>query len=527
MSMRVRFFTAATDATRFEAVAEKGELSFNISATPEWNVSVLKSQINADLINAGGIAAEISIDGTLVIGGMCQRVPESDDASVVTVKGRQWIDTLYDEKAYSQAVYKNTALLIVLGELMRRRGWRLGDISTMVDKAAVTTIDLRSVEQLLPQITKAIEAAPDMYYRYGGYQAGKHMIDVGLFGTDSYTTLVSPTENPTLSKNVGIIEKSTREITQTNVIREMEMLGGDVQVSAAVTRAVNLGDALAIQPALATDPDFPIIVELASFIWKIRNNAIPSTVSVSTLKRLTQYAPEKTGTTIIAADIQNAGLALYKAGVTLLKKAGATTEKLSMDVAGPITMMPKLGQLVYVRCIYVNDVYDPLIETATQTTRKVEGYYRVNSIKLGYSGDQLNWNFDLTSGQIDLEGDDFVDLYNQTAQQPLPAGAVYVPTFTPAMATIAQTVSGGLSDTTLADGTPAKLFTVTLPGAPVGATGVYLAGLPYGTSTFGVIRIEIVSDPVFGGSGGTFKIAISDRWLPGFSASMETRIIWI
>lgn len=527
MPMRVRFFTAATDATRFEAVAESGNITFNISATAEWDVAVLRSQINADLINAGGIAAEISIDGTLIIGGMCQRVPEGDDSPKVTVKGRQWIDTLYDEKAYSQAVYKNTPLLIVLGELLRRRNWRLGDISTMVDKDAVTTIDLRSVEQLLPQITKLVEAAPDMYYRYGGYQAGKHMVDVGLFGTDSYTTLVSPTENPTPSKSVGIIEKSTREITQTTIIREMELLGGDVEVSAAVTRAVNLGDALAAQPTLATDPNFPIIVELASFIWKIRNNAVPSTVTVSTLKRLTQYAPEKTGTTITAGDIQNAGLALYKAGVTLLKKAGAAVEKLTMDVIGPITLMPKLGQLVYVRCIYTNDIYDPLIETSTKITRKVEGYYRVNSIKLGYSSDQLNWSFELASSQIDLEGDDIVDLYNQTAPQPLPAGAVYVPTYAPTMATIAQVVSGGIADTTLADGTPAKLFSVTLPGAPVGATGVYLAGLPYGTSSFGVIRVEIVSDPVFGSTGGTFKIAISDRWLPSFSASIQTRIIWI
>jgi len=338
---------------------------------------------------------------------------------------------------------------------------------------------------------------------------------------------LTPSEEPAPHGNLGLINTLARDVVQTDVIRDLEMVGGEIVVSATVTRNINLGDALLATPALATDPFFPILVDIPNFVWKIRNMAVPDTLPVGQTTQLSEYAPEKTGTVVLLADIKSAGLALYRAGVNILKLSGQIVDSLTITAEGTIDLMPRLGDTMYVRGRYVHMDYDPTLEIATEVIRLVEGNYRVNSIHVAIKSDDLVWSFGLSIGTAPSETDSTVALYKKTAPTLPPAGSVYVPAYKPTMVSIVHVVSDGVSDATLSDGTLAKRVSLSLPTAPVGATDVYLCGLPYGTSPFGTIRVELVSDPVFGGAGPIYKIAISGRWLPSFSANMEQRIVWI
>jgi hypothetical protein len=528
--IRVRFYNPANSVTYAETAASSFTISQKLNAIPDWKITVLRTAIPLIQLIGNPIAADIFINGKLITGGMCQFVPDKGTSSV-DINGRQWIDLLYDRRAWSQAVYKDTYILVVMGELLRRAGWRLGDISTMIDKDGKLTIDLRQAAQLLNQITTALQGVTGLFYRYGGVIGGQHSLDLGTFNENTALKLIQPgsNEQPAVESNTGWITSFQQDVDQTDIYQKAEGFGGDVMISAAVTRAINLGDALTADPTLATNPDFPIFTEIASYVYYVINNSVV-TATAATFQRQTQFAPETSGSPATAADIKNAGLALYNWLVAFLKDHQKNTNTLKIGAFGGGDLFIPVGGSVYVRYTQQVDLWNPLLEQPESDTILIEGYYRCTdySVKVD-NNDMLSVDYSLTDGDVLTNSDLYVSLYDKVQQAPPPAGVVYVPTFPPQLNTVTSSVSAGLPDTTMSDGSPGKLVSFTLPGAPVGATGIYMAGLPYATTYVPSVKpvIELVTDTVFGVGTVTARISINGGWDTYYSANLTMKVIWI
>jgi len=91
-----------------------------------------------------------------------------DAGLLYKVSGLGEMSDLADIRSKRDAQYEGVTLLAILSDLLSRApGWLVGDTSTMIDAAVVTTVNLQDEERLFPQITKAIGSVPGCYFRYG------------------------------------------------------------------------------------------------------------------------------------------------------------------------------------------------------------------------------------------------------------------------------------------------------------------------------------------------------------------------
>jgi len=536
MSIFIRFFDADTNTVLSDATPESIKISWKLNQSPEWSAGYPKNTLAMKNIQKGNLI-EIYKDGGLLLQGILQDFGEkwNNDTIELSISGRGRLDGLYDVRAYSQAYFLNKELLSILTQLLNRAGWRVGQIKTLVNPTQTLTIDLRSEKRLLAQVSSLLLGIPGTFFRYGGLVAGKQSIDIGSFGEESGVGLYKT--NPMLldeltrdfGEQTGIIEKIDVKQALAEIINSVEVIGGDVKDNTGVTRAITLKDALTADPTLATNPNFPIVTEIANFVYYIRNNAVAITRGSQSTERYTQYTPEKeTGNATLAA-CNSAGLALYNRGVSFLTDHADDVTEYSVDAVGE-DLYVNVGDTIYVKTNVRQPVIDPFSdEIAEYIDSEVDADLRTTQVSLDMGDDKAEWSFDLSDQAILTQEDIFVSVYDETKRDQPPAGAAYAPAFAPSFATLSASQSGGNADTTLSDGTPAKLVTLSLPAAPGGSTDVLLAGIPYGTSPNGTIVTELVSDPVFAGLvGPTIAVAVKFAgWINAYSASLTGYIVWI
>lgn len=533
--IRIRFIDPVTNTVISDAPPQSCSLKYQLSATTDWSASFPKNLAALQDVTEG-VNIEIYYNEANILSGSLQSYSEKWDGQTVNVSlnGRGVLDNLFDIRSYSFGYYENTARLLVLAQLLDKAGWRVGKVDTWTTPTGITTVDLRSEKRLLGQITTFITGFPSTFFRYGGMIAGRPCIDVGGFNTDSGVALIrsADLENyADVMDKTGLIQNISRSTTLTEIINAVEVWGGEVQDNAGVARTIFLKDTLAGYPALATDPDFPIITELANYIYRIQNNAVPTTKGGQSVERYPQYAPEKTNTNATVSAIQTSAKALYERGVAFLQDHQDNIDALSVKASG-INLFMDVGDKVYVSATARQSIIDPFSDQVVEVLDSIiQDFYRCTSLSLSFDNNTANWSFELTNGDLVKEEDIFVSVYDQAANKGQITGTTAIAGYNaPTLATYTLDVVGGYPDTTLSDGTPAKTVTIPVPvtGLPVWTpTKMYSACIPLVTGTTDPIVFEVVQDFAYNTTPLIIKCAVKNSgWTDASSFTLNYYIVW-
>lgn len=252
--IRIRFFDS-TDACVYESPVFSATAPRLLSKSGEWSAKVPLSTTLYDLLLTD-LRAELWYDDLYIIGGTVQKLPIKYDADTdIEVRGREELDSLYDEPADSSLYINNKLFILQLWSLLEKSGWRLG-LYQDIDRTKLITIDLRKEKQRLTLISTLLKLAPDLKYRFGGFDVdGQPMLDVSTFEDAAIHQVLPP--SPVQQVNDLVIQdvQSTDDFTVR--IWGLEPIGGDMLDNAGVKRAVRLSD-LVNFTTLRFDIDFPV-----------------------------------------------------------------------------------------------------------------------------------------------------------------------------------------------------------------------------------------------------------------------------
>lgn len=270
MTTRIRFLRPDTGVLIGDVFVSKASVNTGLGKTGEWSTEIPLAIDILDYLEKGQ-TAQIFHQGKLVIEGQVKTFqPKFGDENTIEIKGRDFLDGLYDYPADTSAVYKDALLVQAVASLLITAGWRLGDISTMINPLTTKiTGDFRSEERLLPQIQKLINSVPKLTYRYGGIQAGYPTLDIGFFATSSGIRFYSPPNDDSIvnagdgtldvDDTIGFIRELSYETTLEDLTWGIEAYGGEVTDELGIKRNISLYDALRADTTRVNDPDYPIM----------------------------------------------------------------------------------------------------------------------------------------------------------------------------------------------------------------------------------------------------------------------------
>ncbi len=533
--IRIRFINPDDNTVISDAVPKSVNVGWKLNQTADWSASFPKNLTALTNVSRGCLV-QIFLNSEIILDGILQNFGEKwgNDTIDVSLTGRGITDKLFDIRAYSYGYYESQKRLLILALLLDRAGWRLGDVSTWSNPTDTYTIDLRNEKRLLSQITTVLSGFPGIFYRYGGVRAGAYTIDVGAFNTPAELSLYKAAEIDVISQTgekVGLIGDFNYNQALTAIVNSVEVWGGDVKDNTGVSRTIFLSDALAADPTLATDPDFPIITDLASYIFHIRNNAIDLTVGSQSTERYTQYAPENTGANATLAACKSAGLALYERGVAFLLDHQANPKNISLKAEGEDLYMA-VGDTVYVSNTFRQPIIDPFTDQVVDVIdSSIQGYFRVTSLSLDAGDGKVSWSFELTNGTIVTQEDLFVSVYDEaTKKNQVQGTAAIVGLNFPELATYTLDIADSFPDTTMEDGSPALLVSIDVPvtGLPAWTpTRMFSAGLPVVSGTDQPIEIEVVQDFAYSTTPLIIKLGVrNSNWNAAISLTLTYNVVW-
>lgn len=364
-------------------------LKWGQNAPAEANIGVLAAMF--DWRNARFKDVELWKDGKRVFNGYVFDSPQlsfGDGKAVVATLGCvDDLGRLTRMRAKSDAHYQNSLITSIIQDLLSSASsaWALSDSSTMLDPLAKTTVDLRSKEHLWAQIIGVMEAVPNLFVRYGGYNPNinTHFLDIGNFNSE--TSRFIQGANLTSIK----LQKST-ELPYTTV----EAYGGKLS-----TRKVTLEDALSY-PAITSHPDYatyPIQLDPSSGKYVV-NDLTPGKIGNQITKSFNLNKTKNDGLPT-PVEIAEAGFALWQSTVRFLKKS---TLYENYSVSGLLTSPPIVGDRAWLQGSVSEPIYDPVIDDIVwQNTFSVADSYRITKAEL---------NFDKTTFLSDPSTDDLIQV---------------------------------------------------------------------------------------------------------------------
>lgn len=496
---RVKLLDLATGVLVADLAPIKLRVQRQQNATGSYSFTVPVFMPNARKLE-DHCRAYILEDGVVVMDGTVGQVSwgMAGDQVVYSISGNGELADLANMRPHSDSHYQNTSVTAILVDLLTSApGWALGDISTMIDPAKTTTIDLREEEHLFPQIAKVIDSIPGNYYRYGGTDAlGNRLLDIGEFGGQTQHSFAQ--HDPGLlirgaAPQWGLLGEVQIEEDRNEILNEIEPYGGTVEEDDGGDYVISLADALAADPTLAADPDFPI-VNLGGDIYVVRNTALYPNIGGGIRQVWDEHVPDDTSAAPTPAEIQEAGLALYEKTVSELRDKENSIMSYNATVLG-LADRPTVGNLVHVHAHEVVAEF----EMGFGTYQIVPGFYidedlRVNGWSLDVGGDKDTLSLQLTDGELVAAENEFVQLFDTLKppmRKPRRGGSI---TFSATVAEVTVNVGPGVaSDYVMANGHNGKLVTIPLPAAPGWATAVSRLGTPYVTPIG--CNSEIVTEP--------------------------------
>lgn len=246
-----------------------------------------------------------------------------------------------------------------------------------------------------------------------------------------------------------------------------------------------------------------------------------------------KFAPPKTGSVVAAAEINRAGKALYEYGIQKLLENVPEQKEYTMEVVGT-KYLAKPGDTIYVQGTARVEWFDPISGMVERITyADIAADLRVISYSVALEGETIRISYRLLDGDGILKSDRLLSLYDKVAERKPPVGGVFPSPWGLVLDTITTVVGPQLADSEFDDGAlgvevEVSIFDGTVPSLPTLTEGVYLAGNPYGTSTSGQLRIEVLEEPTFDSSGIVrFRVGLVNRdWEYGDVANMTIKLIW-
>lgn len=306
--------------------------------------------------------------GQQVISGYVSEKPtlelSKDGVLNVNVKCYSELGRLLCYRANTLAHFQEVPVVNIIQQLLTTTpDWVLSDISTMVDAAVVTTVDLRGKESLFAQIAEACKSIPNLFLRYGGFAGGIYNLDIGFFGEDT-NYLVQGRATTSLKVN----NDSERVF---RLVEAYSDKSGDERLT--------LGSALSY-PGIGAHPDwaqFPIVIDDGRYV--VINNALTEGCEIS---KSFSVNKTKNDTPPTAAEVAEAAFAMWQHAVRFLQE---NAEQDSYSGSAILTALPAISSDVYVDAHIQEDVYDPLTrqETLIETFR-VREWLRITAIKCDF-----------------------------------------------------------------------------------------------------------------------------------------------
>jgi hypothetical protein len=467
--LKARFYRAATNTMMTEVPVGTATFSFEEDTTNKFTFALPLTENIYSLLNSK-YYVRFYFKGIFIMEGFMDTpsIKVSEGRTSVSISGSAELIELSKVRSNSGGVYQDSTVLGIIMHLLQQdvsERWTIGDFSTVPNYDIVTTLDLRTEKHLLPQLVNALSSTPNMHYRYGGVSPfnGLRRIDVGSFGTETDVLL---TQGTTYGGNIGLVADTIniKEDVSDNILF-VECYGGTIKDPiTTLDRRITLQDALDADPTLATDPEFPIITINGKLVVKQKLMENETTLSIT--ETFDNIKP--TQETIVAADIENAGLALWAQAKAYLTKVNERSATYTVDVLGlDIENVPAVGDKVYFKAAVMAHYIHPITDRSIiWKPIDIDEYFRASSITIKIDNTQVQYQFRLTDGGAIPPDIDIVSMYDlmdpgkeeKTPQDPSLADSEVVE----------FTVGPGISADCFAGGMPGKLFYAASPATPVG-----------------------------------------------------------
>lgn len=345
------------------------------------------------------------LDGEELMHGLVDDVSISisGDKVVYSVSGLGEVALLDRVLSCNFTHYQNVEIIVILQELLRWAGWRLGDFTTMPNVTETTTIDLREQETVLQQIRRVCESSPGLHWRWGGYNCqGYPMLDIGYF--DELTNIsLAQTEQPytavDFNNKEGYLTSVTINQTYNNLISEVHGNGGTYNLTTDPDKqyVMNLwfvNELFTVFPGLE-DPDYPLILDGNGF-YRVRNLALYP--SGSNIRKTWDFMVTQNDDPPTASEIYTAAYGLYKKCIRFLQEHAYTDDAITVNGLGLYTMPLPSNR------INLNAAWPSFValngEHVVLEGEELHGDYRVTNWGLNGNGDKIEFTMSLTEHEF-------------------------------------------------------------------------------------------------------------------------------
>lgn len=246
-----------------------------------------------------------------------------------------------------------------------------------------------------------------------------------------------------------------------------------------------------------------------------------------------KFAPPQSGSAAAAAEIGRAGYSLYLWAINYLIEHPALKKDYTAKAVGTKQLVP-VGDKLYVRGNARLELFDDISGLAeVEIFEEVDDFLRVTGYSVHFKNESIDITYKLLDGEGIIVSEQLVALYDIVEDERPPEGDIWTSPWGLLLDTITTTIGPAMPNAQFADGTDAyevvvSIFDGSVPSLPTNTEWVYLAGNPYGTSTSGVLRIEVIEIPEFTSTGQvTFLVGFTTRgWLYGDTADLTVKLIW-
>lgn len=367
-----------------DLLVSKASIAFKQNEISEFEATVPAQSIPRDQVQYSDAA--LYFRGTRYVSGLVLDPPElelsTNSVLSLRIRALDELGRLTCYRAVTDAHFQDIQITTILSVLLGTTSdWSLGDVSTMVDPLAVTTIDLRNKETLFAQIAEVVKATPRCFMRYGGFSAGLHRLDIGFFGAKTTYAM----ENEALSAlKLQSNGKRTYRLVEAFADRSNQ------------TR-LTLNEALS-DPRYATDPDsliYPITLDGTKYI-------VTNTLQPRGCETAKAFNIIKTKNDVPASptEVAEAGYALWKKAIRFLQQNESYT---NLTLTGYVANLPRVSDMVYVQTHVSETVFDHV----SQSTRKVSTF----EVSAWFRMTKINFDFDAVIRPGALPGTRPVETY--------------------------------------------------------------------------------------------------------------------
>lgn len=413
----------------------------------------------------------------------------------------------------SNAVYQDQLAIFVVDDILSKADWRLQYFEGF-DTTTSITIDLRGKEDLMSQLRLLMDSLPEYHFRYGGFFAGYHTLDVGPLQDVSGVAFVQG-NNLALKK----LPQAKRKIY------EIEAFGGTTD-----TREIYLEDAYEYDNNLASHPNYPI-VQKADGTWVIRDLSAPNGDTITKYYANIKPASE----TPTDPEKYEAGYALWLTCVNEFLKANSsqtsyeasTNVGLDVDVAdnnsGPYPILETVSQDFYLNmkpgqtALINGKVFYPVYNDLTgviewRPVTNINSEEMLSDISLEFEKGnilQITAKTGVETYQELYDPDIILAKKIEEKEKRDYLGVGYPEPTALGVEIVIETHNGIASDSVMSNGENAKLFSLNMPSVPMGATEVRFGMY---TDVRSGISIETVQEPALPSAGYIGKINVNGDW---------------